>query len=370
MGAVEDARFRGIDLGVWAEFEAATWTSYPLLFRMLDDAAVASVLWDRFLSSSQRAVIAEGLDAGMEQARSLTALLAGLRELGKLVPGFQQRERAAWERLGEDLVVGAGRILPVPVEVDRSSMHVAFGVLGGFGFAVGGNSSPAVRGAQVVGGMGGRFLQVDVGGGAAARRVAATAGGPAWRELRARYAALVRHLTGAVTVPEGFSVQAAVLITGVGTLAGRLSGQRGHWLQAAHMPAFGAAEHFAGARARAVEVVEDAGLERIDLEPVPFSTAHPQVKGPNNLQASLTAQLPGLVGEHGVGITVIADGTGSGKSISALEAGRICNRGCGAAGVAWLMPTTATADAAWETLEAYVRAHRPEQASVTLVHSR
>ncbi|QIK04746.1 CRISPR-associated helicase/endonuclease Cas3 [Streptomyces sp. ID38640] len=370
MGVVEDARFGGIDLGVWAEFEAATWTSYPLLFRMLDDAAVAAVLWDRFLSSSQCAVIAEGLGLGMEQARSLTALLAGLRELGKLVPGFQRRERGAWERLGEDLLTGAGRISQVPVEVDRSSMHVALGVLGGLGFAARGNSSPAVRCAQVVGGMGGRFLQVDVAGSAATRRVAATVGGPTWRELRARYAALVRYLTGAVMVPERVSVQAAVLMTGVGMLAGRLSGQRGHWLEAAHMPAFGAAEHFAGARVRAVEVVGEAELERVDLEPVSFATAHPHLAAPNDLQASLIAQLPGLVGEYGVGITVIADGTGSGKSVGALEVGRICNGGCGTAGVAWLMPTTATTDAAWETLEAYVRAHRPERVPVTLAHSR
>lgn len=370
MGVVEDARLRGIDLGVWAEFDAATGTSYSLLFRMLDDAAVAAVLWDRFLSSSQRAVIAEGLGVGGEQARSLTALLAGLRELGKLVPGFQRRERGAWKRLGEDLVAGAGRISPVPVEVDRSSMHVAFGVLGAFGFAAGGNSSPAVRCAQVVGGMGGRFLQVDVSGGAAGRRVAATAGGLEWQELRARYAALVRYLTGAVTVPERVSVQAAVLIAGVGMLAGRLSGKRSHWLDAAHMPAFGAAEHFTDARARAVEAVEDAELERVDLEPAPFTTAHPHLKDPNDLQASLMTQLPGIVAEYGVGITVIADGTGSGKSVSALEVGRICNRGCGTAGVAWLMPTTATTDAAWEMLEGYVRAHRPERVPVTLVHGR
>ncbi|KOX03388.1 hypothetical protein ADK65_07540 [Streptomyces sp. NRRL B-1140] len=136
------------------------------------------------------------------------------------------------------------------------------------------------------------------------------------------------------------------------------------------MPAFGAAEHFAGARARAVEAVEDAELERVDLEPVPFTSAHPHLKGPNDLQASLMAQIPGLVGEYGVGITVIADGTGSGKSVAALEVGRIWNGGCGTAGVAWLMPTTAITDAAWEMLEAYVRAHRPERAPVTLVHSR
>ncbi|MGP3946535.1 HD domain-containing protein [Streptomyces sp. 6N106] len=368
MGVVEDARFGGIGLGVRAEFDVATGTSYPLLFRMLDDAAVAGVLWDRFLSSSQRGVIAEGLGMGEAQARSLTALLAGLRELGKCVPGFQRRERGAWAWLGEDLVAGAGRVPLVPVEVDRSSMHVAFGVLAGFGFAAGGNSSPAVRCAQVVGGMGGRFLQVDVQGAAAARRVAATAGGAAWQDLRARYAALVRHLTGAAVVPERISVQAAVLIAGVGTLAGRLSGRRAHWQEAADMPAFGAAEHFTRARHRAVDCVDEAVLERVDLEPLPFTTAHPHLKGPNAMQASLMEQLPGLVARHGVGITVIADGTGAGKSAGALEVCRISSERCGASGVAWLMPTTATTDAAWEMLEGYVRAHRPGRAPVTLVH--
>ncbi len=337
---------------------------------MLDDAAVAAALWDRFLSSSQRAVIAGGLSVSEEQARSLTGLLSGLQELGKLVPSFQRREHGAWLRLDGDLVADAGRVAQTPVEVDRSSMHVAFGVLGGFGFAVGGNSSPAVRGAQIVGGMGGRFLQVDVSGGAAASRVAATAGGPAWRDLRVRYAALVRYLTGAVAVPKCVSVQAAVLITGVGMLASRLTGQRGHWTDTAHMPAFGAAEHFADARIRAVEAVDEAELGRVELERVPFTTAHLNLPGPNDFQASLMKQLPCLVDEFGVGITVIADGTGSGKSVGALEVGRICNGGCGTAGVTWLMPTTASADAAWEMLEAYVRSHRPERVPVTLGHSR
>ncbi|WP_329309629.1 HD domain-containing protein [Streptomyces sp. NBC_01262] len=370
MGVVEDVRFRGIDLGPWAEFDRASLTAYPLLFRMLDDAAVAAALWDRVLSSSQRAVIAGGLGVGEEAARSLTGFLSGLRELGKLVPGFQRRERGAWVRLDESLVAGAGRIGQVAVETDRSAMHVALGLLAEAGFAGGGNGSVAVRAAQVVGGMGGRFLQVDVDGGGAAGRVAATAGGRVWQELRARYAAVVRYLTGAFVVPERFSVEAAVLITGVGIVAGRLSGRRRHWLEGAHLLAFGAAEHFARARRQAGERVDEAGLERVVLEPVPFTTAHPHLKTPNILQTSLMAQLPALVAERGPGITVITDGTGTGKSVAGLEVARICNAGCGTAGVVWLMSTTATADAAWEMLERYVRAHGPGRAPVTLVHSR
>ncbi|MEU3466085.1 HD domain-containing protein [Streptomyces sp. NPDC006733] len=370
MTIVEDARLGGIDLGPYAEFDASTWTAYPLLFRLLDDAAVAGVLWDRFLSGSQRAVIADGLRVGLEQARSGTALLAGLRELGKLVPGFQRREYGGWVRLEEGLVADAGGVAHAPVQVDRSSMHVTRGVLEGFGFGGGGgNGSAAVRGAQCVGGMGGRFLQFDVMGAGEARRVAVAAGGVAWQELRSRYAALVRYLTRAGAAPQTITVPAALLITGVGTLAGRLSGQRQYWAGEAHMPAFGAAEHFASARARAVELLEQTALERVELEPVPFSIAHRPADEPNALQASLMEHLPGLVAERGAGITVITDGTGSGKSVAGLEAARINSQRCGASGVVWLMPTTATADAAWQMLDRYVRAHQPERAPVTLVHS-
>lgn len=79
-------------------------------------------------------------------------------------------------------------------------------------------------------------------------------------------------------------------------------------------------------------------------------------------------ELPHLVAGRGSGIAVVTDAMGSGKSVTALEMARIFNEHCGTQGVMWLLPSTAAADQAYEVLDRYVRAHRPEYAPVTLVH--
>jgi CRISPR-associated endonuclease/helicase Cas3 len=179
-------------------------------------------------------------------------------------------------------------------------------------------------------------------------------------------------------VPKQVSVPAAVLICAVGMAADRLASQERVWLPRALAPAYGAAEHWAATQRPASEetelpwaaqVVQESGLSRVRLPRVPFAQAHPQVPGPNALQTSVMEQLPPVAGEKGPGILVVTDGTGAGKTITAWEAARILNASCGTLGVAYLLPTTATADAGYDTLEAYVRAHRPERAPVTLVHN-
>ncbi|WP_369275767.1 hypothetical protein AB5J55_42670 [Streptomyces sp. R11] len=66
---------------------------------------------------------------------------------------------------------------------------------------------------------------------------------------------------------------------------------------------------------------------------------------------------------------VVTDATGGGKTVAGLEAARIFNADGDTAGIAWLPPTTATTDAAYDVLEAYVAAHCPDHAPVSLVHS-
>ncbi|WP_330293510.1 HD domain-containing protein [Streptomyces sp. NBC_00576] len=44
----EDARFGGIDLTPWGKFDRGVLAVYPLLFHLLDVAAVAGEVWDRF----------------------------------------------------------------------------------------------------------------------------------------------------------------------------------------------------------------------------------------------------------------------------------------------------------------------------------
>ncbi|MEW5542366.1 CRISPR-associated endonuclease Cas3'' [Streptomyces cyaneofuscatus] len=366
MGAVEDARYDGVDRRPCGKFDRATLRVYSLLFHLIDVGAVATVLWDRFLTPSQRKVISAGLNVSQEQARSLLSFLAAMHDIGKLIPSWQSFVPLVRIRLGEDLLADMGLVVHVPHA--RASMHAGLHLLGELGFAVSGNDSPAVRAAQSLGGHHGRFLQLDVDGAASAHRVQATLGGPVWQDLRRRYTRLLWYLFGVDEAPDRMSVEAAVLITGLTMVADRVASQRRYWVPNADTPSFGAAEHHSHARRQAEEEVERLCLTRFALDRVPFTTAHPGLEEPNALQASVMEELPRLVAERGSGIAVVTDAMGAGKSVTALEMARIFNEHCGTQGVMWLLPATAAADQAYEALDRYVRAHRPEYAPVTLVH--
>ncbi|MFS8361638.1 CRISPR-associated helicase Cas3' [Streptomyces sp. CWNU-52H] len=362
----EDARIGGIDLRPWGKFDRGESAVYSLLFHLLDVAAVAGAVWDWYLARGQRRLIADGLGVSVAEARCLVMFIAGLHDLGKL-SAFQQQEAIAWARVGDELRADTQDWQRVPHE--RASMHVALHLLAEAGWAVDSSDSPGVRVAQILGGHHGRFLQLDLHGAAAASRVQVTLGGPAWQELRRRYFALVRHLTGATAVPAQVSAPAAVLIAGVGVIADRLVSQRHYWLPKALAPAFAAGKHFEQAVQDAPALLDQSGLPRVLLPQVPFARAHRGLQAPNDLQAALIEQLTAAVGEKGPGIVVLTDATGGGKTVGGLEAARIFNTGGETAGVAWLLPTTATADAAYDELESYVAAHHPGHAPVSLVYS-
>ncbi|MGX1471234.1 UNVERIFIED_CONTAM: CRISPR-associated endonuclease/helicase Cas3 [Streptomyces canus] len=365
MGVVEESRPGGLDLCLWGKFCKRHGVVYPLLFHMLDVAVLAGELWDRMLVPAQRVQIASGLGLSEDEARGVLMFIAGLHDLGK-ASRFQACEPLPWARVGDALRADTrGWRL---VRHERASLHALVGILAEMGYPLEGDASPAVRMAQVAGGHHGRFLQVDVHGAASAARVRAELGGGLWQELRLRYAAQVRHLTGAQAVPACVSVAAAVLMTGVVMVADRLASQQRVWRHKADMLAYGAAEHFAWARWMARQTVEQSQLPRVRLPPRPFSAVH-RLPGPNALQYSVLNQLPTAAGARGAGIMLVTDGTGAGKTVTALEAARILNQAAGTEGICCLLPTTATADAAYDSLYAYVAAHRPLPAALTLVHN-
>ncbi|WSY28510.1 CRISPR-associated endonuclease Cas3'' [Streptomyces sp. NBC_00887] len=375
MGVVEDGRFGGLPLCVWGKFIQRFRLGYPVLFHMLDVAVVAGELWDKYLTLQQRRLIADGLGLGLADARKVVMFWAGCHDLGK-VSRFQECEPVGWARVSDELRADTGG-WPL-MRHERASMHAMAQILAEFGYPLSGNASPAVRAAQIIGGHHGWFHQCDVRGSASSAGVQAELGGPLWQEVRLRYAAQVRHLTGGSAVPSQVSVPAAVLISGLVMVADRLASQPHVWVPRAMAPAFGAAEHYAAAgrpaspmadESWAAQIVTDSGLERVDLPPASFTTAHPHLEHPNQLQESVIRQLDPVIADRGTGILVVTDRTGAGKTVTALEAQRIFNHHCDTRGAAILQPSTAIADALYETLVTYVAAHRPERAPVTLVHS-
>ncbi|MEE4597412.1 HD domain-containing protein [Streptomyces sp. DSM 41524] len=91
MGVREDARRGGIDLTPWGKFDRGAWAVYPLLFHLLDVAALAGVVWDRYLTRGQRRLIADGLGLTLAEVmailengrgRSLPHLVGPLSEWG------------------------------------------------------------------------------------------------------------------------------------------------------------------------------------------------------------------------------------------------------------------------------------------------
>lgn len=74
---------------VWAKYDRDNDDSLPLHRHMTDSAAVAELLWDRWLPLQTRARIAQGL--GAETARTLAVWLACTHDAGKASPEFAKQ---------------------------------------------------------------------------------------------------------------------------------------------------------------------------------------------------------------------------------------------------------------------------------------
>ncbi|MFC0436467.1 CRISPR-associated endonuclease Cas3'' [Kutzneria buriramensis] len=64
-------------------------SDYPLLHHLIDTAAAAYVLWDKHLAPGVRAWLVAQLGLDDQDARRFVAFLAGLHDVGKACPCFQ-----------------------------------------------------------------------------------------------------------------------------------------------------------------------------------------------------------------------------------------------------------------------------------------
>ncbi len=99
---------------LWAKTNDDRTQTHPLICHMIDVAQVALVMWNEVLTDGVRAQFANTLGLSQEATGRLVAFWAGLHDLGKASPCFQQKYKPA-----QSLLTKAG--LPFPQTYSRQS---------------------------------------------------------------------------------------------------------------------------------------------------------------------------------------------------------------------------------------------------------
>ncbi|MEU0331811.1 CRISPR-associated helicase Cas3' [Streptomyces sp. NPDC006193] len=97
---------------VWAKHDRDTDGWLPLWRHMEDSAAVAGLLWDRWLPVGVRRLVAGSLPLGDSDARALAVWLAGVHDIGKATPAFAcQVDQLADTMRGQGLEMRSARAM-------------------------------------------------------------------------------------------------------------------------------------------------------------------------------------------------------------------------------------------------------------------
>lgn len=83
-------------LALWAKLGTATFPQcyHPLLFHLIDVAAVAAQLWDCILRAPVKDSFADSVGLSSEDCGAWVAFCVGAHDIGKASPGFEQRQNA------------------------------------------------------------------------------------------------------------------------------------------------------------------------------------------------------------------------------------------------------------------------------------
>ena len=350
---------------------------YPLVRHLLDAAAVALYLWDEYLSESQRLHIAAGFGAAddLDRARALTALCAGLHDIGKL-SGFAFCDARGRGGLSDALLEDKGQIGAETRRHEVVGMECLPAVLEALGF----DDEEVVEWlAQIVGGHHGQFHRFDENR-AYNTAYRARLGGQAWARQRAANGAAVFDVLGTPKAPKALgesAPSASVLVTGVVILADWLVSQE-HYLKSRQRrsdPDLG--RHFAQSRRDAEGLAREAGLIPVELRRKEFAEAYAIDGAPNPLQCSVQEELAAVVAARPIGggargkagIMLITAAPGDGKTEAALEAERVLSAAFGTRGFAFLLPTMATSDQMHGRVAKILHQQEGAGGALTLVHS-
>ncbi|MFJ5218727.1 CRISPR-associated endonuclease Cas3'' [Streptomyces sp. NPDC088354] len=380
-----------VDLRVWGKEEGLE-EPYPLIGHLLDTGVVAGVLWDGFLAESQRAVIAGELGVTPGDARSLVAFWAGLHDVGKIQRRFQfqpgvLKHAAVAALLGDEAfaarLAGDSGVTSLPHQLASARVLPALLLESGYPK---GRRGPArwlvTRVAQMLGGHHGRYPALPKTQGEFFDPLGELPelGAGGWEVQRREHVAALREVLGhpaAVPADAGLSVPAAVVVAGLVVTADWLASQD-HFVirQQVGAAADGGLgdldllrSHAARAAKGAPGLVRGAGLGRAQFTVRGFRERFPEIGRPHPLQVSVDGELVGAgVFECGPGVLLVTAPPGEGKTEVALAAAAAMGRGARCPGVAFLLPTRATADQLYGRVAAFGRDNLVGDAALTLLH--
>ncbi|MGY5051886.1 CRISPR-associated helicase Cas3' [Streptomyces sp. 900105755] len=349
---------------------------YPVIGHLIDTAVIAGQLWDAYLTAGQRDVIASGWGVTQAHARQLVMFWAGLHDLGKVCPAFQQQDRNAAAELLEDP--------SYPPQNDGSAIrhervsHIttpALLIQMGYPTSSRPLRSVAHQIGQILGGHHGAY-----GNALNARTLVSPedqeprVGTAGWSVQRSAHLHTVHALCGSPEPPAQFAPGGAcVVATGLIILADWLASRTG-WVRARHRELAhpSAPEdwkaHAERARRAAPQAVAQVQLAPPVWKPAKsFTEMFPSITNPHPLQADLATRLPALV--SGPGLVVITAPTGDGKTETAFFAAHVLGHAARTEGLAVFLPTMATTDAMHTRVSEHVMQTAGIPVPVTLLHS-
>ncbi|GGO81335.1 CRISPR-associated helicase/endonuclease Cas3 [Nonomuraea cavernae] len=355
-----------VDLLLWGKSYGLE-RPYPLICHLLDTAAMVDVLWKQYLSPNVKRFIAAALGVGVEEAGRLVAFWAGLHDIGKCMPCFQAMNPDEFKRLHDYSEANGEK---------RRHEHAAHVWLGRplslMGYDARSPQSIAFLVAQLLGGHHGRFRVRDH----RECRYPATAvlrelGEEKWEEQREAIMATVADILAPPPPPTGLSLEAAALACGITILADWLVSQEDYLTRRLPNLPTGVKDlkrHYQHSLHLAPQLIQEAGLTPVRLRDASFAEEFPQIKQPNELQLSVSAQLPALL-TIGPGLLMVTAPMGVGKTEVAFHAARLLGQASGTPGFLFALPTMATADQMYGRTKTYGESQAEDDAALTLLHS-
>lgn len=370
-------------LALWAKSRSEEHGSpfHPLLFHLLDVAAVTEAIWDRVLSpAAKRAITAElGLGADVAAARQWIIFLAGAHDIGKASPVFQYLKSKAPEEAQNELHAHLHAAdLPELLNQNKTrhgpiSTLILEDVLptGKYGWS----SRDATIIATAIGGHHGIFPSSSVLGEKPTKYARGEKGawGAVQRELLATLACLLGGLPE--QAPQGVTTAAAMTIAGLVSVADWIGSDESRFLYAEYgangLPLLSPEAYRDHARQCAAAAITDlrwqlpaeSGESTRDFEAiVDFKFA------PNPTQQAAIDRAAAM---HAPSLTIIESPMGEGKTEAALYLMESAARVLGATGCYVALPTQATSNQMFARVVAYLRKRFPASAdtvNVQLLH--